>query len=433
MLTLVVCHCCSQRSERYFNLVKAFIFISLATFLAGAVLRAQVTDEVPDKATALFDSPTVVDIKLTFAPGHWETLQANFMDDTYYAANFEAMGAQLNNVAVRSRGNGSRNAVKPALKVAFDKNLNQEFLGLDTLQLINLAQDPPMLRDWLAMQAMRRMGAPAPRSKHVRVFVNDQYQGLYLAVEAVEKKFVKRVFGDNDGWLYDFDHDGTTYGWQYLGPDAALYPQFQLETNKSKPNFDALLRLIQTLDTTTPEQFIEEMAPLIDIENLIRHLALEVYLADMDGFVGDFGTNNFFIYEGAADARFRLIPWDKSATLFYYNYPIFRNVETNVLTRKLLEVPMLRIIFLQQLYVIADTLGGQGSWLDHTADYAIAQIQEPALADDKKPYSNAEFEQSIVDIKYFINERYFDVMRQVTEHSAAQIPYQPASSGSLIE
>ena len=394
--------------------IKSLIFNNLAMLVLSSVAYAQLPDEKPDDATPLFDSTVIREVHITMAPVDWKTLKANYMEDTYYPANFQWADQTIENVGIRSRGNGSRSGVKPALKVSFDKYEKQKFLGLTVLALINMVQDPPMLRDWISMQVFRKMGSPAPRSAFVKVFVNDEYYGLYLAVEAIEKPFLARNFDDNDGWLYDYEW-ASEYHWEYMGPDPVLYPQFQLQTNKTKPNFEAVADMLKKLQATSPETFIADMAPLVNIDNLLLHVAIEVYIAEMDGFVGDVGTNNFYMYQGSQDPRFLFIAWDKSATFSWTGYPIWRHMDENLLIGKALQVPELRLAFLQYLLIIRDTVGGEGGWLDQTADFAINLIRQTGLEDPNKPYSNGEFEYSLDVVKFFVKARHEDVLRQIDE------------------
>ena len=58
------------------------------------------------------------------------------------------------------------------------------------------------------------------------LFVNGAYFGLYTIVESVDKAFLKKNFGENDGHLYEFAFDTASeipFNFGYPGTDAALY------------------------------------------------------------------------------------------------------------------------------------------------------------------------------------------------------------------
>ena len=114
-------------------------------------------------------------------------------------ADFVWNGQKVANVGIRSRGRGSRNAHKPGLKVDFDRYATgQKFLGLKSLVLDNLAQDPSGIHETVSMAFYARLGIPTPREAHVRLYVRGEYIGLYALIESVDKDFLKRVFGHQD-------------------------------------------------------------------------------------------------------------------------------------------------------------------------------------------------------------------------------------------
>jgi spore coat protein CotH len=165
---------------------------------------AQTTDD-------LFNSTTMQRLDLELHSADWQKLKDNFQTNTFYPADMKWNGQTVSNVGIRSRGRGSRNAHKPGLKIDFDPySTNQKFLGLKSLVLDNLTQDPSGIHETVAMAFLTRLGLPAPREAHVRLYVRGEYIGLYALVEAVDKEFLARIYGaigtdtQNDGWLYEF-------------------------------------------------------------------------------------------------------------------------------------------------------------------------------------------------------------------------------------
>lgn len=131
----------------------------------------------------------------------------HYLDDTYYPADVSFDGQSLTNVGIRSRGDGSRSNVKPAIQVSFAKyQKGQTLFGLQGFALKNLVQDASMLREALALPVFAAMGIPSPRASFARLFVNGQYYGLYNVIEDV----------DDDPFLLDhfnfyvYQHTGAT-------------------------------------------------------------------------------------------------------------------------------------------------------------------------------------------------------------------------------
>ena len=167
------------------------LMVVLALLCAARTAGAQGQDE-------FFDDSTVHELRLTLNSKDWSALKQNFKENIYYPTALQGAGVNVSNVGIRSRGLGSRSGTKPGLRVDMDRyNANQTFVGLKSFVLDNLVQDPSMLRERLAMAFFRRLGLPAPREAHARLFVNGTYVGLYAIVETIDKGFLGRSFGED--------------------------------------------------------------------------------------------------------------------------------------------------------------------------------------------------------------------------------------------
>ena len=108
----------------------------------------------------------------------------------------------MRNAGIRVRGRTSRSPEKPALRIDFNRYVaEQEFLGLKSLALDNLWQDPSMIRERLAMLVFRRMGVPAPRESHagVRRPASREFVGVYGIVEVIDR-FLETQPGEEEGY-----------------------------------------------------------------------------------------------------------------------------------------------------------------------------------------------------------------------------------------
>src|SRR5262245_38906475 len=163
-------------------------------------------------AADLFNGDILHEIRLEINPKDWQTLKANPSSNTYYPCNFKWRNIEVVDVGIRSRGGSTRNSIKPGLRIDFNQyEDNQQFLGLKSIALDNMAQDASMMKERLSMELFAKMGLPAPREVNTRLYVNDEYVGLYTIIESTDKDFLKRKFGDNDGYLYDYVDEWNTY------------------------------------------------------------------------------------------------------------------------------------------------------------------------------------------------------------------------------
>ena len=169
----------------------------------SAILAVTLSCALPATAQTaddFFDDRVVHEIRLSVHPSDWQRLRANVQQNTYYPAELRWRGLVAENVGIRSRGGSTRNALKPSLHVDFNRYVSdQEFLGLKSFNLRNLVQDATLIKDRLSMRMFQRMGLAAPRSAHARLYVNEEYIGLFELVESVDKRFLKNHFGEDGG------------------------------------------------------------------------------------------------------------------------------------------------------------------------------------------------------------------------------------------
>ena len=156
----------------------ALVIVSLAFALAwGGAPAAQTTPAPVPDATAdpFFNDAVLHEIQLTINPRDWRELRDNYLTNRYFPCHFTWNGTTVKNVGIRSRGTGSRSGTKPGLRVDFDYYTpKQRFLNLKSVVLRNQTQDPSMLHESVAMKLFARMGLPASREAHVKLYINNE-------------------------------------------------------------------------------------------------------------------------------------------------------------------------------------------------------------------------------------------------------------------
>jgi hypothetical protein len=376
-------------------------------------------------ADDFFDDSVVHDIQLTIHPRDWRELKSNFQLNLYHPAHFTWRGRTASNVGIRSRGTGSRSGTKPGLRVDFDRfERGGRFLGLKSVVLRNNVQDASQLHERLSMKLFARMGIAASREAHARLFVNREYVGLYTIVESVDTVFLERHFGQSDGYLYKYDYevDDAPHYFEYNGPDPALYSPkpFQPETHELDPDPTPIVAMLRAIHETPDADFLPVMERFLDLNAFMVHVAVENFLADEDGIVGNYGVNNFYLYRFEGSTRSTIIPWDKSeAFKGGPQYGIWHNVYDvpqwvrNRLMARAERFPELRDVYLAALLRCADIAveraadappDGPG-WLELEVLRQYEQVRAAVLEDPFKPHSNGEFEASIEELLAFARTR----------------------------
>ena len=362
----------------------------------------------------IFNPSVLHEAMLDLDPAAWQALRSNYQSNQYYAANLTVDGVAVLQVGVRSRGDGSRSEEKPGLKVEFDKYVpSQEYYGYKSLVIDNMTQDASFLRERLSFLVFEAMGIPAPRNAFARLTVNGEYWGLFALVEPVSKPFLETRLGEKSGTLFDYEWV-FPYDFSWRGPEPSAYlpAPFQPETNEEKPNVaDGLVAFVETINYTRDTDFVPVMGAWLDIDRFLTHVAVENAITEGDGILGNQGLNNFYLYEYGAKSRFVFIPWDKDATFRSGAWPLYRNLETNVLTRRLTADPAKRQVYADAV-VRAATSYVNPRWLTPQLETAYQQVRSAAQADTRKPFTNAQFEAAVNGVRGVIAARESDVRAQ---------------------
>src|SRR5262245_44627704 len=299
----------------------ARLSIRFAAVALGLVLAACGSDDAngpdpqPSSAPDLFDQSVLHSVDLTLAASDWDALRRNFQANTYYNAEVAIDGETVRNMAIRSRGSGTRNGRKPGLKLDFNRRQEgQRFRGFSSLVLENLYGDVSFLHERLAFAAFESVGLTAPFNTFARVRVNGTYWGLYAVVEPVDGRFARVRLGDDGGNLYEFEAQSEgPNDFVYRGPDPRSYipTPFSPETNETNNDTSGLIAFLQAVSQAPDATFVADVSPFVDLDRVLLMLAAEEGMAEVDGLTSVFGTNNFYLYQTRGTRRFTIVPWDR--------------------------------------------------------------------------------------------------------------------------
>lgn len=187
------------------------VTILLTCAITGLAMGGQIESRnVAGYAERLFDTSTVHTIDIVI--DDWDAFLETCTSEQYSLCSVVIDGEKCGSVGIRGKGNTSLSNVaqygnnRYSFKLEFDHyQEGRSYYGLDKLCLNNLIQDATYMKDYLAYTLMNKMGVAAPLCSFVKVNVNGEYWGLYLAVEAVEDAFLTRNYGSESGELYKPD------------------------------------------------------------------------------------------------------------------------------------------------------------------------------------------------------------------------------------
>src|ERR1041385_5646938 len=354
-----------------------FIGLGAVILAAGAaVAQAQTTDD-------FFNDRIMQEIRLDVKASDWANLKLHYLDNTYYPADFHwkfnGKDILVRDIGIRSRGRGSRSPEKPNLRLDFNRyEPGQHFLGLASAVLKANNQDGSMLREQTVMKLWDRTGLPASREAFCRLYINNQYSGLFLLTEEIRDSYTSRYLGEEGGDLYKFDPitEGYRFEWNPVctskilvacSTDPAKWAEapFNPEENKSDYDITPTINWIRMTNQVSDADFERVISGFVDFKYMATYIPMENFSTDADSFLGDvFGMNNFFVYRYNKSNLHQLLPWDKDLSYDWSARPVFWNSDKNILMRRILDIPAYRTQFLASSYLVARLAGGAGGWLE---------------------------------------------------------------------
>ncbi len=406
------------------HLIRSGVLLVLLALGLSSPTLAQTSDD--------FFNPEVLQrVDIWLNESDWSKLKAAFQENTYYPADVTWNGTTVYNVGIRSRGLGSRSSTKPGLRVDFDRyNSGQHFLGLKSFVLDNLTQDQTGVKETVTMRFYTRLGIPAPRETHTRLYINGRYGGLYGLVESVDKTMMGRVFGSigddvqNDGYLFEYNYVlGSPWRFTYEGPALAPYKvRFDIKTNESHAEstiWGPIEELVRRVNETSSGGIEQAIADRLDLPAFVRYISAQNFVADFDGFNGYDGMNNFYIYRKENSSQHVLIAWDEDNAFLQADYPILMRIDENVLTNKLLSLGSYRTQYFNVMLESADSATG---WLRQEMQRQLEMINGAMLADTLKPYTNADHTAARDALLAFPDARITFVRCEVAKQTGATRP-----------
>jgi len=222
---------------------------------------------------------------------------------------------------------------KLSIKLSFDKYDDRgRFYDQKKLNLHAMQNDPSLMRECLAYHLYRSMGLKVSRCAHAKVFVNGRYEGVYLAVENVDSRFLEHHFGEKEGVLFKEK-------WPGIGEDANHADYFlegvkNRKSSTTKSDIEPMLKFSQKLwDAKDSDEVAHALHKYWNLESITRVLAVASVIDDWDSFFTFFPSDpnrhqdpsngqrrfnhNFYVYQDGG-GKLNLIHWDTDLTFSEY-------------------------------------------------------------------------------------------------------------------
>lgn len=290
-------------------------------FMNGESLGLTPASAAPGYETRLFDQTRVHTVDILVED--WEAFLETAAEENYTPCTVVIDGEKYSNVGLRAKGNNSLRLTEKyglnrySLKLEFDHYTFGSYYGLDKFSLDASFQDNSYMKTWITFDMMERMGVPTPLCSYTWVRVNGEDWGLFLAIEEPEEAFAKRNFGANHGQLYKPDYKSLN------DENADVHLRY---TDEAFESYDNIFRGAKFEITDGDKQRVidalrilstgENLESAIDVDEVLRYFTVQVFVVNMDSYLGKTG-HNYFLYE--EDGLLSILPWDYNLAFATYS------------------------------------------------------------------------------------------------------------------
>ncbi len=297
--------------------LRTFLVIGMFLILTNPNLDAALCQENRDKTESaqseFYQPDKVQSVHLTISESDRRRMLNALPECIYVPAAFQWQNVILDKVAVRFKGNSSsqpNQKHKRSYLVRFDKYENsQRFLGLRRVSFDNGVQFGSLFSEPIITEILKAEGLKTHRCNYATVYLNDEYQGVYVNVERIDRIFLENNFPNASGGLWKNDLGGPGGNLSFIGDDSKQYEKTFESKNKASKNRMELVEFIRKINQTSNEDFPAMLDSTMNVDQLFRITAVMLFSGAFDQLTG-WNPHNFYLFHESERSRWHYLPWD---------------------------------------------------------------------------------------------------------------------------
>ncbi|MBC7777224.1 MAG: CotH kinase family protein [Phycisphaerae bacterium] len=396
------------------TIVLAVVWVTAGLFPSASFAQLSVNSPV---ARPLFDKKTVGEVRLTLPTSDWVSVL-----DSLRIYGTEAMpaavvvdGVRYDGAAVRFRGDKSY--AKGLKRNPFSIKLNstiptQNHQGYTSIKLSAAVRDPSMAREMLFHEIASKY-MPASQAAYTKLYVNEEYIGVFVNVESIDKQFFETNYGDARGAAFKAGVDNKPENLPATCKQN-IFGSLEYEDNLDcyKGNFELDSRGGWTELQELTRKLAQEPAnvgQVLDVDRALWLLALNNVMVNLSSYSGNYSVNYYLYRDG--NNRFQPIHWDLNLSFGSYkntgsgsdlDLRDLQNLDPLLhadnlykpLVSQLLKEPLNRKIYLAHIRQINEENFLNGAYLKRAQELR-GMIVVPFNDDKNKTYSYDDFQRSL--------------------------------------
>ncbi len=307
-------------------------------------------------------------VSITIDENNMNYLLQNAVDEPNVMTTSVTIGDQtIGYAGLKTKGNYTKTATNDTTSDRFSFTINfgkfvtkkthgakQNFYGLAKVSFNNLFFDKTAMKEYCALKLMEDMGLPTPEYGMAKLYINDEYYGVYFMIEAMDNTIMERYLQTDDVSDYLLKLEGTNLQYDaalneykdengeftleslssvlYENEDGDYVAEGTLANNSALWEFDddTLQDVAEILPTVLTWQdklnllsqgkdfegndinvnsgkYRKLLEEIMDVDEALRYFAVHSFIIQQDNMFDNF--QNYALYIGE-DGKSTIVPWD---------------------------------------------------------------------------------------------------------------------------
>ncbi|ORY20704.1 hypothetical protein LY90DRAFT_150503 [Neocallimastix californiae] len=219
--------------------------------------------------------------------------------------NNSSQEISFNKITFSLGGQSSRTYSKPGfnLKIRGGK----ELFGRRQFKLRSDSSEPSYMRTKLMCDIHNKLGLPSISANYIKLYINDEFMGLYILTDAYKESWIEYVYGEKDTTnLYKCEYCDLLYDTKN---------GFENENKEASDNQE----LYEFLKAMTKAKSSVDVESIFDLDQFYKEIAIE-YLSSSWDHIKD--RHNYYVYKNPQNNKWIYLIHDFDLDLCAYYYQL---------------------------------------------------------------------------------------------------------------
>ena len=287
---------------------KILFCIYVLCFCLPKILASSLNSDV------FYERGKVQEIRLQISSLNLKKMNEALPERKYVSASLIWRDIKIENIGVRYKGNSSsqpNQKHKRGYLINVKKfNKDNRFLKLRRIALDNGVQFGSLFSEPIVTDILRDLNIPSSRYNYAKLFINDDYKGIYGNVERIDESFIERHFGSSRGPLFKVHMPGPGANFSYVGNDTNQYKKgFEPKNKDAEKSFNELVSFIREIDKVDQTSYEDTLHKQLILDHFLKITAVMLFAGCFDQLTG-WNPHNYYLYRNPKTDLWSYIPWD---------------------------------------------------------------------------------------------------------------------------